>query len=242
MFRYIWDTFFFNPVYNALIFFVDKVPGGDVGIAIILTVILIKVILLPLSIKAAKTQKIMREIEPQLRELKTKFKDDKQKQAEEMMKIYREAGLNPFSAIAVFFLQIPIVVALYFAVSGYGGVQLPEVKDFVLYSFISIPQEISMMFFSAINMAERSFWLALLAGLTMYYQMKLVMDAIPKREITDQSDFTAQLAKNMQTQMKYVMPVMIAVFAYIISAAIALYFLISNIVAILQEFYIRKHR
>ncbi len=61
---FIWHTFFFDPIYNSLIFFIDVVRGGDVGIAIILTVILVKVVLLPLSLKAIRTQIVMRDIEP----------------------------------------------------------------------------------------------------------------------------------------------------------------------------------
>jgi YidC/Oxa1 family membrane protein insertase len=66
MFSYIWHTFFFDPVYNVLVFFIDVMPGGDVGLAIIATVILVKLVLLPVSIKAVKTQKVMRDIEPKL--------------------------------------------------------------------------------------------------------------------------------------------------------------------------------
>jgi len=57
MFSFIWHTFFFDPVYNGLVFFIDVVPGGDVGIAIILMTIVVKIILLPLSLKAARTQR-----------------------------------------------------------------------------------------------------------------------------------------------------------------------------------------
>ena len=92
MFSYIWHTFFFDPVYNALVFFVDVIPGGDVGLAIIATVFVVKTILLPISIKAAKTQRIMKEIEPQLKELKATYKDDREAQARAMMEIYRDAG------------------------------------------------------------------------------------------------------------------------------------------------------
>ena len=92
MFSYIWHTFFFDPVYNLLVFFLDSVPHGDLGLAIIATVIVIKVILFPLSIKAVKTQKIMREIEPKLKQIKIDFKDDKPGQATAMMV---SVGLTP---------------------------------------------------------------------------------------------------------------------------------------------------
>lgn len=245
MFSYIWHTIFFDPVYNSLIAFIEAVPGGDVGIAIILTTILIKFVLFPLSIKAAKTQKIMREIEPKLREIKEKYKGQKEKQtdqAQEMMAVYKEAGMNPFSALFVFILQIPLVIALYLSVYGYAGVALPDINTELLYSFVSVPTDISMSFLGIIDMAGKSLPLALLAGVTMYIQMKLVMPPIPAREPGAAPDFKADFSRNMQLQMKYVMPVIIVFAAYIISAAIALYFVVSNLFAIAQEFYIRRHR
>lgn len=212
------------------------------GLAIICTTILIKVVLLPLSIKAAKTQKIMREIEPKLREIKEQYKDQREEQARQMMTIYKDAGMNPFSALFVFVLQIPLIIALYLSVYGYSGYALPAVNSDVLYAFLSVPQEISMWFLGVVDMAGRSAVLAVLAGVTMYWQMHMVMPAIKPREEGAAPDFKSDFARNMQMQMKYVMPVIIVVVAYIISAAIALYFVVSNVVAILQEFYIRRHR
>ncbi len=242
MFSYIWHTFFFDPVYNGLVFFIDLVPGGDIGVAIILTTILIKVILLPLSIKAAKTQKIMREIEPQLREIKEKHKDNREEQAQAMLAVYRDAGMNPFSAIFVIILQIPLVIALYLAVYGYAGYALPEINLERLYGFITAPAEVTMQFLGLIDMAGRSALLAALAGITMYIQMQFVMPALPPRDPDAAPNFQDDFKRNLQLQMRYVMPVLITVIAYVISAAIALYFVVSNVVAILQEFYIRRHR
>lgn len=239
MFSYIWSTFFFNPVYNALVFFVDAIPGGDIGVAIIITTVLLKVILLPLSIKAAKTQKIMREIEPKLRELKEKYKDDREKQAQEMLAIYKEAGMNPFSAFFVMLIQIPFVIALYFSVLG-----LPEVNADILYSFLSAPEAaaISMNFLNLFDISERSLILALLAGGTMFIQMNLMLPPLAKKDATETPDFKSEFTRNLQMQMKYVLPVIITIFAFVISAAIALYFVVTNIIAILQELYIRRHR
>ena len=59
MFSYIWHTFFFDPIYNILVFFIDVAPRGDVGLAIVCTVVVVKTILLPLSVRAAKTQKTL---------------------------------------------------------------------------------------------------------------------------------------------------------------------------------------
>lgn len=242
MWSTIWHTFFFDPVYNALVFFIDILPNGDVGLAIIATVLLVKIILLPLSIKAVKTQKIMREIEPKLKEIKEQFKDDKQQQAQAMMEVYREAGMNPLASIFLIFLQIPFIIALYFSVYSGGGVALPEINLGILYTFVAAPVEVTMNFLGHFDIAERSLLLALGAGVTQYIHVNLTMPKLPPKEAGAAPDFKEDFMRNMQTQMKYVMPVLITFIAYSISAAIALYFLVSNVVTIAQEYFIRKHR
>jgi len=242
MFSYIWHTFFFDPVYNGLIFFIDVIPGGDVGLAIIATVVVVKTILLPLSIKAAKTQRIMREIEPKLKEIKEKFKDKREEQARAMMEVYKEAGMNPFASIFLIFLQIPIIIALYFSVYSGGGIALPDINIDLLYAFISAPELVNMNFVGQIDISGRSALLAILAGVTQYFQVKIAMPPMAPKEPGAAPDFKEDLMRNMQLQMRYVMPVIIFGVAYFISAAIALYFFVSNLIAIAQELYVKKHR
>jgi YidC/Oxa1 family membrane protein insertase len=242
MFSYIWHTFFFDPVYNGLIFFIDILPNGDVGLAIIALVIVVKTILLPLSIKAVKTQRIMREITPKLNALKEKHKDDRQAQAQAMLAIYKEAGLNPFAGIVVMLIQIPILIALYFAVYSGGGVALPAINTALLYSFIPVPELVTMNFLGFIDITSQSLGLALLAGLTQYWQLKYAMPPLPEPEPGTTPDFKDELMRNMQTQMKYVLPPIIVIVSFTISAAIALYFVVSNVVTVIQELWVRKHR
>lgn len=242
MFSYIWHTFFFDPVYNALVFFIDIIPGGDVGLAIIATVLLVKTILLPLSIKAVKTQKVMREIEPKLKEIKEKYKNDRQQQAQAMMEVYKEAGMNPLASLFLVFIQIPIIIALYFSVYSGGGIALPDINLDILYGFVAAPVNVTMDFLGLVDITERSALLALGAGITQYIHVTLTMPAPPPKEEGAAPDLKADFMRNMHTQMKYVMPVLITIVAYSISAAIALYFLVSNLVTIAQEYFIRKHR
>lgn len=242
MFSSIWHNFFFDPVYNTLVFFIDIFPGGDVGLSIIATVVVVKLILLPLSIKAAKTQKVIREIEPKLLEIKEKFKDKREEQAQALLAIYKEAGINPISSVLLIFLQLPIVIALYLAVSNGGGVPLPSINTGLLYSFIPEPAVASMSFLGMFDITAKSMVLALLAGITQFWQVKMVMPVLPPKDPNAAPSFKDDFARNMQLQMRYVMPVIIFFVAYALSAAIALYFVVSNIVAILQEIYIKKHR
>ena len=243
MFSYIWNTFFFNPIYNTLVFFIDIIPGGDVGLAIIAAVIVVKLVLFPVSIKAVQTQKVMKEIQPKIKELKDKYKDDKEAQAKAMMDVYKEYELNPFSSIFIILLQIPIIIALYFSVYSGGGVALPDINVEALYSFISVPTEVTMNFIGLVDIAGRSVLLALAAGITQYIHVNYVMPTPEKPKKEDgPADFQTELMNNMQTQMKFVMPILITGIAYFISAAIALYFVVSNLFSIFQELYVRRHR
>lgn len=242
MFTYIWHTFFFDPVYNGLVFFIDTVPGGDVGVAIILTTIVVKVLLFPLSIKAARTQRIMRELDPKLKAIKEEYKDKREEQAKAMMEVYKEAGLNPFASVLLLFIQIPIIIALYLTVSPAGSISLPAINPDILYSFVPNPETITMMFLGFMDITAKSLPLAVLAGVTQYFHARLAIPAPEPKVENAPADFKADFARSMQMQMRYVMPIIIFVVAYTISAAIALYFTVSNIMAIFQEFLVKKHR
>jgi YidC/Oxa1 family membrane protein insertase len=242
MFSSLWHGVFFDPIYNTLVFFIDVAPRGDVGLAIIATVIVVKTVLLPLSVRAAKTQKAMKEIEPKLKELKESHKDDKQAQAKAMMEVYSDANISPFASIALLLIQIPIVFALYFAVARGGGIPLPDINIDLLYSFIPTPTIVNTNFLEWVDITGRSVILAALAGITQFWQINLTLPKLGPKKQTDVPDLKEEFVRNMHLQMRYVMPVIIAVVAYTISAAIALYFFVSNVVGILQEFYVRRHR
>ncbi len=242
MFSFIWHTVFFDPVYNTLVFFIDVFPGGDIGLSIIATVVLVKLVLFPLSIKAVKTQKIMRELEPKLKELKEQHKDNREEHAKAMMLVYKEAGMNPFASIGVMFLQIPFVIALYLAVSKGGGIPLPSINIDLLYSFIPNPDTVSMLFLGFFDIAAKNLPLAIVAGLTQFLHTNLAMPKLAPKAADAEPSFKEDFSRNMQFQMRYMMPVVIVFIAYTFSAAIALYFVVSNLMAIFQEYIVKRHR
>ncbi len=242
MFSFIWHTFFFDPVYNSLIFFINVLPNGDVGLAIIFTTIVVKIILFPISYKASKMQVLMRELEPKIKAIKEKF-TDRQEQAQEMMKMYKEAGVNPFAGILPIFIQIPILIALFLSVyGGGGGEELPAVNVSILYNFVPNPETISMIFLGIQDITARSLPIAAIAGVLQYIQASMTIPK-PKPKAKDakpnlKDDFT----RSMQMQMRYVMPAIVFIFAYTISAAIALYFAVSAFTAIVQEMLVKRNR
>ncbi len=241
MFSSIWHGVFFDPIYNGLIFILNHVPGGDVGVAIIILTVVIKLLLLPLSVRATKTQHAMRELEPKLAEIKEKHKDDREKLARETMGAYKEAGVNPFASILLILIQLPVIIALYLSVYRGGGVALPAINVDLLYSFVPTPETATMMFLGFMDIAARSFPLAFLAGVTQFYHTRLSLPPLAPKEKDAKPSFKDDFQRSMQMQMRYVMPIIIFFVAYTISAAIALYFLVSNLMAIAQEYFIKWH-
>ncbi len=214
-------------------------PGADVGLAIIAVTVVVKLVLLPLSLKAAHTQHAMRFLEPELARIKELYKDKKEELAKKTMAAYKDAGINPLASIALALAQIPVIFALYFSVYSGGGVKLPEVNVALLYSFVPSPEHLNMRLFGSIDIASKSMVLAVLAGLTQYVYGHLSLPPLKPKAGTE-PNFKEDLTRSMQMQMKYVMPIIIVFVAYTISAAVALYFVISNVMSILQEFAVRR--
>lgn len=226
---------FYNPIYNALVALVALVPSSDVGIAIILLTIVIRLILLPFSLSAARTQRAMKVLEPKIKELKEKHKGDKEKEALETLALYREARVNPFSSILTVFIQIPVLLALYFV---FLYEPFTSVNTLRLYPFTPVPNTISLEFLGLISVMGKSIALAALAGLTQFIQAHLTMAGTMKPSTTKgmQADFQRILG----LQLKYVFPFLIATISYTTSGAVALYFITTNLAGSVQEWYVHR--
>jgi len=230
----LFHTFFYNPIYNALVTLIALTPGGDVGVAVVLLTVGIRLVLLPFSLSAARTQRAMKSLEPKLKELKERHKGDKEKEAVGTLALYREARVNPFSSILVALIQIPVLLALFWVFSDEPFVTLDATR---LYALTPLPHATSLEFLGLFSVAGVSLTLALLAGLTQYLQAHLALAGTMKPSGDGaQGDFQ----RVMGTQLKYVFPVLIGVISYTTSSAIALYFIATNVAGSLQELYIRR--
>jgi YidC/Oxa1 family membrane protein insertase len=220
-----------------MILILDYIPWINVGLAVILFTCIVKVILFPLSQKSVKTQFEMKRIEPELEEIKAKYKDNKQVQAEKIMAIYKERGINPFSGILLMILQLPVLIALYYIFLR-GG--LPTIDHNTIYSFVKIPSIVNMNFFG-VDVGAKSTIFAIIAGLAQFFQIQLTMPKTPKpKEGAKQGGFKDELAKSMNMQMKYVMPIIIFLVARSFPIVVSLYLITSSVFAIGQELYMRK--
>ncbi len=230
---YLYNKIIYVPLYNGLIFLIDTLPFFDVGVIIVIFTIIIKIILLPLSVKASKAQIEMKSHEKNLNDIKEKHKDNKEEYGKKQLEYYKEHGINPFSSIFILLIQLPILIGLYqiFIKSG-----LPTIDTNLLYSFVSSPESINMVFLNFISISQKSIFLAIIAGVTTYFQASLASTQTKPADSSKQSDF----AKVMSVQMKYVLPLFMAFISYTISSVVAIYLITSNLFAIGQEIYIKR--
>lgn len=232
----LFDAFIYEPIYNTLAFTVGVIPGGDLGIAIIIVTLLVRILLFPLSIGATRTQMEMQELNPKLTELREKLKDNKEELARRTMALFKEHKVNPFASILLVFIQIPIILGLYFvfrneAIDG-------SFDPALLYSFVPPPEVLSPFFLGLIDLAGKSVTLAVLVALSQFFYARLTMPATAPKATGN--SFRDDMARSMNIQMRYVFPFIFGFIAYYISAAVALYFVVSNLFGIAQTFAMKK--
>ena len=233
----IFNTALYEPLLNGLVFLMGVVPYGDVGLAVIILTLLVKTILFPFSHKSIKTQRQMKEIEPEVSSVKEKYSKDKQEQARKVMELYQKHNLNPFSGCLFFAVQLPIIIALYWVFwKGLGN----GINADVLYSFIKIPESVNFNFLGFIDMTGKSFFLAALAGISQYFQLQLSLPPASLPKPSAAGSFKDEFARNFTFQMRYVFPVFVFFISYTISAAVALYWAVSNIFMLGHELWVRR--
>ena len=241
----LWDSLFYEPIYNTLVLVLNNVTFGDVGFAIILITIIVKLILSPLTKRSTENQILMKKMEPELKLIKKNF-PNKEEQSKKTFELYKKYKTNPFSGCLLIFIQIPIILALYFVVFNYikTGIDLSSI-----YSFVTPPTSINTNFLGFFEMGSKSIILAVLAGVAQFIQGHLASPINTKKDIIDvkdinekkgPSDFQENLASSMQMNIKYLFPIMMVFISWQTSAAVALYFIISTLFTVIQEIYIRR--
>ncbi len=233
MFNTLWHSIFYIPLYNALVFLTSISPRGDVGLAVILLTIVVRFILFPLGKKAVVNQIRTNQIQPELAKIKEDY-PNKEEQAKKTLELYKKYKLNPLSGCLLLLIQLPIIIALYRVF--FNGFNFDAS---ILYSFVHVPSLIHTHFLGLIDIQKHSIVLAVIAGITQYFQATIAMKrtALPA---TATRSFQNDLTRSMNTQMKYVFPFFIGFFAYIASGAVALYWVTTNLFTIGQELWIQK--
>jgi len=238
------NTILYKPLFNALILFYKYLPGHDFGLAIILLTVLIKLLLYPLGNWSIKSQKSLSEIQPKMKDLQEKYKNDKEKQTRAVMELYKKEKINPFSGCLPILIQFPILIALYRVF--WQGLK-PEQLSVFLYSFMPHIESIRASFLGVIDLSRSAsveiegvrhyLWpnliLIILVGVAQFFQTKMLT---PK--IKSEKNKNSNISSAMQKQMQYFMPIFMILILFKIPAAVALYWLTSTLFSIIQQYFI----
>lgn len=228
----------YRPILNFLIILQNIIPGHDFGLSIIILTGLIRLVLWPLASQSIKSQKALQAIQPELNALKEKYKDDKVKQSQAMMDLYKAKNINPASGCLPVLIQLPILIALYYAL--WDGLKSSEVIKSSLYSFVHLSDGINFVFLGIVDLGKTSLVLAILAGALQYWQTKMIMPSkkADKPEKSTADDFSSM----MNTQMLYVMPIITIFVASRFPAGLALYWVTSTGFSIIQQYFVMKNK
>lgn len=234
IFSLIYQTILYRPLFNLLIAFYIFLPGHDFGIAVILLTLLIKIILSPLSIGALKSQRALSKLQPKIKEIQTKFKHNREKMSRALMELYRKEKINPLSGCLPLLVQLPILIALYQVfLTGLS----PEKISVSLYGFLPRPSQLNLYFLGFLNLKESNIYLALIAGITQYFQSKLSFSFSENQKFSSREK---ALSFAFQKQMLYFFPVLTIILVWKLGAVIGLYWIVSTIYSIFEQIIITK--
>jgi len=254
------NTFFIIPILNVLVSFykillVLKIPGAF-GFAVIALTVLVRIILHPFFKQQLETAKKMQEMKPHLDKLSLQYKKEPQKLQQEQLKLYQQAGINPASGCLFLIIQIPVFIGLYntlslFFLNGQAATVIHKINS-VLYSPLLKISSIDPWFFGfnlALTPAKGGQWyyylIPVLTGVLQYLQVQVSVpqmaqtkaieekkpeNADPNKKTDDSGDFQ----KAMNTQMKYIFPLMIGWFSYTLPVGLSLYWNIFSLFSIMQ--------
>ena len=190
------------------------------GVAIIVLTVMVRLVTAPLTTKQMRSMERMREIQPRLKELQAKHGDDRQKQSEEMMRLYKQEGVNPLGGCLPMVLQLPVFIGLFYALRS--SIELRQAPFFGWIDDLSAPESLFMI--PGLDLPVRV--LPLVMGLTMILQQRL----------TPMPAADPMQARMMMT----VMPVVMTAVFYQFPSGLVLYWMVSNVLAIAHQRWIGR--
>jgi len=212
-----------------LVFFYNIIPGNDLGVAIILLTIIVRLLMLPSSIKSSRSQRRMQKLMPELNKIKEQHKGDQQAVAKAQMDFYKQHKISPFSSCLPLLVQLPIIFALF----GVFRAGLGEVDPSNIYAFIGLPEKLNTTFLGLVDLSQpNKFVLPILAGVSQYI--------LSKTTISSSSSSGPEQA--ITKQMTFILPVMTVFFAMSFPAGLALYWVVSTLFGIGQQVYVNREK
>ncbi len=222
-----------QPLFNLLAVIYAVLPGHDFGVAIIIMTIILRLLLWPLVNKQLHSQRAMQKIQPEVARIRTETKGDRQKESVMLMELYREKGINPFGSLLPLLIQLPIFIALYAVLRDmikpgeFAQLAYPFVKHLgAISDILANGGAFHPYFLGFIDLTKPSVGLAALAAVTQFFQTKMLSPKSP------QGDAQAQAVASMI----YIFPVVTFLIGLSLPSALALYWITTSAVAILQQY------
>lgn len=227
----IWDIIILKPMINSMIS-LSQVLWGSFGLTIIILTLIVRGVMFPLTIKQLRASKAMQSLQPKLTALQKKHGADKEKLAQEQMRLYKESGVSPSGCLLPMLIQMPIWIALYQAIIRVMAVNPESFLNLshYLYSWPVVYEALPLNnHFLWLNLATPDYLLAILVGLSMFIQQKMT-----------QAPTTAgsSPAQSQAQSMTVMMPLMFTFLSMSFPSGLALYWVTSNILSFIMQYFI----
>jgi YidC/Oxa1 family membrane protein insertase len=233
-----WDTLIIEPMVNILLLIYQFV-GNEFGLAIILFTILIRLVTHPLTASQIKSGQKMQEMQKskEWQDIQKKYKDDREKLAQEQMKLYREMGVNPLGSCLPTLIQFPIIIGLYQAVTRALAVTPLSLYNFseTIYPFIDAAKLIPLNSqFLWMNLSQPERLPILGVGIPLLTILVVITTFLQSKLMTPPSANPNDQSAQMTRMMNLYMPLLMGWIAYTLASGLAIYFVTSNLVGIIQ--------
>lgn len=233
----IFHTILYQPILNIFVGLYNFVPGHDFGLVILFLTLILRFVLYPLTAASIKAQRSMQEIQPKLEEIKKKYADNKQMQAQATMELYKNHKVNPLASCLPILVQLPILIALFYVLrDAVAGTTLAT----DLYSFVRDPGKLNTVTFGFFDLAKPNVVLALLAGASQYLQAKSLTRSMPPKEAGAGAKDESMTAI-MNKQMLYFMPALTAIIGLSFPAGLTLYWFLSTMSMVAQQYWMNRN-
>lgn len=229
---YLYQVICYQPILNVLAFLYNNT--ADLGIAIVLLTVVIKLALWPLSEKAIKSQTELQAIQPKIDELKKQYADNKAELGKATMDLYKEHKINPLSSCLPLLIQLPFLFAVFRVLS----VGLKNDLNLV-YSFLARPENVQTITMGLVDLSKPVIALAFLAGAAQFIQSKMML-AKQKKANIGQAPVEENMTNIMNKQMTYIFPVMTVVFGFTLPGGLTLYWFMFTALTVLQQYLVLR--
>ena len=208
----LFHRFLIDPLLSLLVFLYANVTFHDLGAAIILLTLIVRLVLYPLFYKSLKQQHVLKKIQPHIQNIQEKHKDNREEQGKALMALYKEHGVNPLMSLGLIFVQLPILIALY-------------------QVFRTPPPELTQSFLGLISLHERSILLVVIAAGLQY-----LLGVMSIGGNAHDTSSAAQTARNMVV----IGPIITVAVLWSMPAAVGLYWVTTTLFSILQQLHVEK--